>query len=1253
MNNSREFSREHILDEVPTHIVYALNSGKFADALAKRDDEWFLRHASDSRLRKAAVHGILHAIETGSGEDNVRIRELLRLGDADFQMRDAREQAIRGFENVLRSATNLRRAAEIERVARLGPEFYAEGRTMASLDEAIRTAIRNRRDPYDIISDLSALPIPANFTLEETVRVEFRRNRLKILSGGNPDALEMLSEQGLTAEEMATEEFQRAAQEGVDSAIRFRDLRTFLDLAKLTGIDPKSVSWTSVLQGYCGMVRHNELKEAAMLLKECPQLTDDLRIGSQLTEAVIQGSVSLATEENLAGADRLIRFGALSHDDYEKVVRQTVQSHLEHGETAELANVVSQWRVPTSLVRERAAAIVRSYAMALRPATMGTTWAKVKRAQSMARLPRQEFEDAFVEGVVEMTNRVEYGLQTGAGFLEARVGDIKAIRLQLPVEPSAADRIEARASVAFVTRLFQHGRIDMLSYACREFPALDDETMRTAAVDGTRMALRNPKFSLQNVDASNRWLAGRGLRLIAWIDVRDAGRDLVETSLRQFSRNIIFFFGEPLRIPDDELAALIEETRDDVRSEILFSERCDGATEKKFFQLYGFSWKTFPFKDIPLQRLLETEDPELLERVKTDPWNAGLASLRGLQARAANPKYDPWVLELFPLVNRLTREETVLDRDSEKDGRLLVEYVTAFGMFDLPRISRIFFRLKREKFASLPEDDRAALIDLVGPKATRLESPHLIHELRKLRFDFQRELLEDKVPRKIGTTLGEEAFAAICGTSEWTSDDRPSELFATWKETVATATAKAVGLEQEAILAIAAEDERTAEECYAQAGTERERVAVAPGYEESTFAVPRTYRGKDGATSAEEEIERLIKEAPGYALAELQEAGEIAMFAMRCPEWLAMSDETRGHVNRVPIDELRMRLDDAGQYAPGVSVPTEQETESFFRPGGSDLLIAQMESIAAKDEDSSLDRYLLALSAAHVANVATEAWTRRLAKGHFDDTEDELRERAAFLSQYLREHYLNPAQDPEHTGHAAFSAKLLRALERAWHAGGNAITNPILRANAGIDAVRAKQTRLSTDTVDVTLVPVRGPLSIYAGDIGSACYSSQHAAMARGEYPSVRPMVFVTNRDRAAERLAGSVLFVETRLAPSTSSGSSTSGEKVLVIRANNPRENLVAQLDAPSLVRQTVDAAIATAKRRNIKHVAIVRDRATAASSNRESVSAFYQKEWAASSPVALVDEPETNFNGYDIWNKTGDHPSVIVWTNEDPEAT
>ena len=667
--------------------------------------------------------------------------------------------------------------------------------------------------------------------------------------------------------------------------------------------------------------------------------------------------------------------------------------------------------------------------------------------------------------------------------------------------------------------------------------------------------------------------------------------------------------------PASERARIIDETREEMRSRIFSYDQNEmGSLSIRFiqerFKLFGFTWEDFTFSDIPLPFLLDATDPELLEHARlNDPWHASLESLKKLQGRSASEEHDPWENELFPLIAAL-RDDGTVDRESAADGALLVDFVRTFGALNLEKMARVYFHLRREPSASLSEEDRRLVADAIGPKHARLESPHIIHELRKLRPELQRDLLLDKVSRRLGSDLGAEAFHALRGTTRWDRNDGVREIMDTWDATVSAARAETIRLEQEALMALTDGDEEEAARLYGLADVTRERITVGRGYEEATLAVPRVYRSKDGSAGADKEIGRILGR-------------------------FGTGDDAK---KLSPLGDALEILSEAGEGIKKRAERYEATGEAF----DDTTHVAQME--ASVREESRHPNEIGRLSFEHLARVMPAQWLIHLTREGFPDAEAELRHRAEFLEQYFLEHYLSPAQDPSHTGHAPFSETLRQRIAETWGILEPVGENVLFVTRDRIVAIRKKQAQLSTDTVDVTLVPVRGAGRIFAGDIGDACYSSRHDELARGEYPGLRALLFVTNRSKPTERLAGSVLFVETRTAQ---------GERVLVVRANNPRENLIAQLDAPSLVRQTVDVAIATARRRGVRHVAVVRDWASAASSNRESVSAFYQSEWGNRTPIALVNEPETNFNGYGIWNENSGHPVVVVWTNDDSEAT
>jgi hypothetical protein len=158
-------------------------------------------------------------------------------------------------------------------------------------------------------------------------------------------------------------------------------------------------------------------------------------------------------------------------------------------------------------------------------------------------------------------------------------------------------------------------------------------------------------------------------------------------------------------------------------------------------------------------------------------------------------------------------------------------------------------------------------------------------------------------------------------------------------------------------------------------------------------------------------------------------------------------------------------------------------------------------------------------------------------------------------------------------------------------------------------------------------------LRIYGGDIGDACYAKLHGALADGKYKKLIAFTFVTGRNTPKERVRGSVLVIET---------TTPQGEKVMLIRANNPQENLLFSVDPEDLVMKTIAVFKGIASARKIPTVVAPLDVATASCSNRDKVAGVYQKNLAkkdkndviTAEAVELTNEEETNFNGYSSWS-------------------
>ena len=1211
---------ENSADDVPASLLANLRASNWSEAIGPHDDAWLREKGSVPAVREAAAVGIIRSIGTGQWTQGLRIRDLLALG----------------------------------------PDSFASDATGDLIEEGIAKVLSRNEYATGLFAELTQLPIPTDFYRRERVRSAAIHIQARALGDGKPDAIDIIRKTGTDDVMFVDETMRIRAIQGISLAAWSGNAETVLRYAEAFKIDTATIGATSFLNGFDVLLSKGELDRAIAFARQFPQITDAWHQNPRTLLKIEQGIHNLILHDEFAEAERLAKFGEISPESMDPIIQKCVREFLRHEKEPALRALLERWDVSSETIRSIGSNIVtdvfsqhRTYNV---PTQFGEdlgygmvrnsqktnylreiltdlpqVWKSARQIQALARLPEEQFERDVIRGMTLRVGKNAIPITT-----REEIEQIRDVRNFLPIDAEFADRLERECAVALIRHLFRKELGDEISDVRTAFPFVDVATVRQAALDEVRQQVENfvngKTGSLDPICATNRWLLRRDMEPIGWSEIPEKTSALAFGLLETMQASEYIRFAESMQIPAQEQTRILEESRSYVRG-ILLNAYHDDDERKLMFDLCAFDWNEFPFASIPLKYLIETTDEKLLAYAKNDPWHAALGALLRLQGRSANEEHDPWENELFPLVNQL-RQTNAIDRESAADGGLLVEFVKTFGMLNLPNVARIFLGLRRKKFALLPEDDQALLVELVGQKATRLDSANLINEMRKLRFDLQRELLLDRIPHRIGTTLGGEIFLTLRGSTKWEHNDDTEALMETWKETVAAARAEIVRLEGNAVMAIASGNEEEAARLYERADKEREKISVARGYEETTFAVPRIYRGKDATAGAEKgaekEIEALVRLAGmSDANRALDNASGTARLARNAKE-----DSERFR------DELVCPYGGQDKLA----MPELSDIESLFKERDDRAFVAYMETIAATDSAKGLE-LLNDLSAAHLSVMAPSHWVDQLVVHHFQITEAEILQRAEFVESYLKEHYLNPAQDPAHVGHAPFSETLRLALERAWCAEGDASTNAMMKARADIAAIRARRTFTSRESLDVTLVPVQGPLRVYAGDIGDACYTSQHGAMARGEFSNVRAMIFVTNRGKGTERMAGSVLLVETR--------THASNERVLVIRANNPRQNLIAQLDAPSLVTRTIDAAIATARRRGIKHVAVVRDRATAASSNREEVAQAYHDAYEGAPPVRLKNEPATNFNGYNVWDTDEGHPSVIVWTNDDPEAT
>ena len=667
-------------------------------------------------------------------------------------------------------------------------------------------------------------------------------------------------------------------------------------------------------------------------------------------------------------------------------------------------------------------------------------------------------------------------------------------------------------------------------------------------------------------------------------------------------------------------------------------------------EIYAVDMGGITSSDIPFNVLMQLPRERGFEKLyEQDAWHDGIEMLLKLQARAAKAEHDPWMTDMKPLVELLL-ECGVIDRANSGDAELMVEYVKAFGMYNLPKMAQLFVELKRgTEFNKLSSESQDQLRTIIGKKVEKMTGEQIINELRRFRREMQGTLLADKIPHGIETEIGTEIFAGLKGETKWGRSDSPTEIVATWR---------------------------------AYEKNNPDNAKVPEGYRERSIAVPLIHRHEvleqpNVVKEREGKISKLLARKNGENMTEL--GGHFALLEDAAVElrrgvdrekwWegrrmlLAKDAAFDGSGVEKAIDErsIALRANNTPEekitkilggvragYAKkqeqalalqevirGLDYPHARESKEGVDAG----TVSFMEQVSKCGRGTLVKNTLLTLSMEHIRGVAPE-WGARFDAALEPHGGNISGERLVTVHdvyvQYIQEHYLSHDGEEHHTGHTAFSPELIDALTWAYGIPKEMDKHVLSKTREEVEALERGDVAASTETMNVTLVPAQGLLRVYAGDIGDACYTSQHSKLAQGEVPDLHAVLFVTNRGTAKERLQGSVLFVETR---------TSKGENVLLVRANNPRENLIGQVDANVLVQQTIDQAIATAKERGLDIVAVPLDGASNSSSNRSVVAACYKKKFSGAEKIVLIQEAETMFNGYDNWNAEGTHPSVVVW--------
>lgn len=664
------------------------------------------------------------------------------------------------------------------------------------------------------------------------------------------------------------------------------------------------------------------------------------------------------------------------------------------------------------------------------------------------------------------------------------------------------------------------------------------------------------------------------------------------------------------------------------------------------YSVGGSSWRQLVVEHLPALKAAYALNPKAHQRGIVGM----LLRLYYIQPPSRNTANDPWVSE----IEKIAKTALV---SSPEDADQLVDYVQSFGLVCAPELIRIHDRVfKARTVANVDASSRRTLesVGVTFPAAAELaRRPDLsvralLEQLKAIIAAIPSRLLVGERVEGLDTGIGNELFKVLLGETRWGQHD------------------SVAGMQK-----LLAEAERK----------NPESAKVPSAFHESEFSIKETSRSAD--RSADERMAEFLSSR------EVRER-----FGALAGGWANGLDVTRGNDRLEKIREtirdmfeeslrrLRIALEsDDAAFADYLAPlgPEQKAAEQRLRTVAGEArgraglekqaarireLIAEIASVdvgavgeqglvewisANASRMSSSAEWLRELSARDMARLMPEGMRQavEIAVSERDSpTLGSLDKLAGVQRQYVREHYLNAEQRPDHTGHPPYSKAAVWALEKAWQLGETKANRlPIEEAfEKGTKISRGKEAA-EESVVSVRMIPVVGLLRVYAGEIGDACYSSHHVALANGTYPNLQAWVYGTTDENDHLTLRGSVLALNVQ---------TTDGVPTLVVRANNPKENFIRGLDAPAFVRATLLEGVATARRqwaeraaagkRGPAIVAVPFDPATASCTNRHPIANDYHRRFSKNQKLSLMTSNETTFK-YDLTRAEGKHPCVNIW--------
>ncbi len=188
-----------------------------------------------------------------------------------------------------------------------------------------------------------------------------------------------------------------------------------------------------------------------------------------------------------------------------------------------------------------------------------------------------------------------------------------------------------------------------------------------------------------------------------------------------------------------------------------------------------------PSQDIPPAHVEVVKN--LKKALQSVPWCEMIHRLSSLQRPSAKEQHDPWLLELYPLLNSVSR---IISLENDEDATLIYQFVQKFGMVNLSNIFELFVECSRAKTVEDISEHVVRQLQQLGISVSKGQPSSLIEQVRRVAARMQSELLSDQIPDGLETVIGADLLKRLIKNSSWgASESTRKQFIQQWRETVA------------------------------------------------------------------------------------------------------------------------------------------------------------------------------------------------------------------------------------------------------------------------------------------------------------------------------------------------------------------------------------------------------------------------------------------------------------------------------------